>query len=112
MSYVIPILPNDNLSNIRQVELHIESHPNCTARDIADAIGFSTNAVSVNLCRLRAEGRIKRVQIEGDKRVRWAVGVDDAFEVKEPSEGRPNRRMVSEWTPHMVRDPLVAYLFG
>lgn len=96
----------------RQVELYIERHPGCTARQIASGTGATTNVITVTLARLREKGTIRRREkTPTERRVCWEIGGEAIMRTRQ-TEGEARRVYSSEWEPHHRRDELTAALFG
>lgn len=99
------------VSSQSEVKKYIYANPLCTASEIIRDLNYTNNAVRTALCRLRAGGFIKRVKIKGQRNVMWQQGQEDDYVPPSVKDG-PKQRMVSEWTPCTLRDPLVDALFG
>lgn len=86
------------LSPQQLVENYVQDHPGCTVRQIIDALAMTPNSIWMSVKRLRAAGRIRRVAaVEGERRMRWEIGIEPDMEVKESRDGQMRQTTVSSW---------------
>lgn len=105
--YEIPVL-----SQIGQVHREIEKHGGCTAAEISEELGIPTNSVNTQAQRLREQGKVRRVKLPGQRAVTWWPGEEPGYIPRKEKDAGPKRRMVSEWEPCTVRDPLLWLSYG
>lgn len=87
------------LSPQQLVERHINAHPGCTVRNLLDHLMLTPNQAWTCIKRLRAAGRIRRVYIEGERRICWEPGQEPDYVPGEgnPRDGQMNQSTVSTW---------------
>lgn len=83
---------------VRRVEDYIEAHPDCTAREIADALPADIRRVNTTTSRLCNAGVIRRARIVG-RQIQWVIGVEEGVTPKSERGGEPVQRILSEWEP-------------
>lgn len=101
------------IARMTAVETFIGSRARPTTTDLLFFLKLGRNQTSEALRHLVSEGRIHEAKGVGTKI--WATGRkvevhDDAFLTRESM--KVDRRFVKSWTANLVRDPLVAALFG
>lgn len=116
MKYVTPIfLYQDTFVGLNaRVEDYVIRHPKCNRVDISKALEILPNNASSMLHKLAEQGRVRRVKSRGDSgEWVWEAGPGADYEPKEVyAYGNPVRKMVSEWEPCTLRDPMIDLLFG
>lgn len=92
-----------------EVQKFLEENEPCTIRTIAEVLSISTNSVRTIIVRLHQKGLVRQCKDESFKTVHWEMGCDENLVFDDEP---PKRERITSWEPHMVRDPLVAALYG
>lgn len=102
-----------DLSSASKILLYLQRTPGRTLREIAQDLAIVENTVRTCLFRLAVEGEVRKMpRIDGERRCRWEVGEDAEYLTRDKPGTQFKHTTVTEWEPHMVRDPLTAALFG
>lgn len=112
----MPTVPYDK-SIAYLVQKYVKEHPGCRCTDISRALGLNPKSVNNRLFKMRQAGHVKRKNVGAPRSVRvtWEVGAEpDVIELvtDNPRDGAMSQTTVRTWEPHLLRDPMVALLFG
>jgi hypothetical protein len=112
--YVQPITPAKGfIPEVERVRRHIVDNPGVSVREMVDALGLDAQNIRNSVCRLNANGHIRRqAPRAGEKRVRWEAGPDQNYENRIAEYGQPKQTTVSTWEPCTLTDPMIDHLFG
>lgn len=87
---------------------YVTAHPGCYGADIVRDTGLDSSTVSQSLYALRKRELVTREPGSSTNACRWIL-----VDVEMPTaQDRPICKVTSEWSPHHVRDELVAFFFG
>lgn len=110
MSYPIPVfLPGtvDSRSKKEQIIDYLRAFPMSTTVQIGAALEMTVQYVGMVLVRMHNDGTVTREKKPGQRCILW-----DAVADNDDGPMAIKRPVVADWTPHLVRDPLVASFFG
>ena len=110
-NYVIPVL---YAPMTQKLLAFIEANPGATPRAMATHFEVHIRCIDKPLALLHKNGLVRPRRGSGVYRRLWELGQDENIPpaMRKEADGQPRRKTVSEWEPHMQRDPLVAALFG
>lgn len=100
-----------------RIERYVTDNPQCQKMDIVRDLGIVKNTVTITLNRLRAIGRVRKIDdaVEVNGRIfqvtLWEPGIEEGIAKKEWREGMPKRKFVTTWAPLAESDQLFSLFF-